>query len=796
MTLVKKRSLIDVNSLVNLDPNVVQGADVGGESGLGGDEHSALVASTPSLSSELRDWVAWYRAGLVGSSSDLIESGGGLDELTGVLNDCTGGLDDDVLGAPGDRSDGSDDRADPLDDRTGPLDEHTAAVDEFDDALGDEDSALDEYTDALEDHTGDLVNDAIAKILRFNDEAIRKASIGLGFRTSSGAGECPWSGAGENPKSSAGERPLSWVGETSSGQKGEVSSSGIDENTSSSVASGPAKATGSLPDPSWGVWRREAWYVAKDQGPSNGRRETSTGAEDPSSSTKRKLGPSTPEYEPGASTSTRELGNSMPKNEIRPTPSPAGTPASHAPLSPVFDSPETFSTRRTTPSSTKVALPHASPTARRPSPSVRRPSPRRPSSLEPPPFSRRPQCSSPLGNATSDQGNATSHQGHDGQRSIAEASICRRWSSPPYFGSSPPYSGPSPLHSGPALLHSGSPPLHSGPSPPHPASPPPHSRPPPLHSGPPPSISVRHSSLSRANIRNVLDALPALSRGRSAPPRATISNATNPNAPSSTRATSSGTEASIYPSAHATTSSPSEAHPVPSSSRLTSTPKPADAVALKPADAEKPQARDFEILLSPPSSLRALPSLTLGDVPLPARPPTFKLSQVPVGLQTALRDAEHLVRAAKEHLARAAKEWTDWRVSRLQGISEPAPPDDAALDDDALRRDALDDIARAIHDTRRMLHKYKTTEIKLDKDPKRTDARCYTEGLRGMMGTCAAFVHGMARDPRACDCAWLCDVRDCVVAHEARIRSAIHALANHDIQARLAELDDLALSMS
>ena len=57
----------------------------------------------------------------------------------------------------------------------------------------------------------------------------------------------------------------------------------------------------------------------------------------------------------------------------------------------------------------------------------------------------------------------------------------------------------------------------------------------------------------------------------------------------------------------------------------------------------------------------------------------------------------------------------------------------AALDD-AARRTALDDIARGIHNTRRMLHRNRTTEIKLDKDPKRVDARCYTEGLEGMMG--------------------------------------------------------------
>lgn len=54
--------------------------------------------------------------------------------------------------------------------------------------------------------------------------------------------------------------------------------------------------------------------------------------------------------------------------------------------------------------------------------------------------------------------------------------------------------------------------------------------------------------------------------------------------------------------------------------------------------------------------------------------------------------------------------------------------------DDAARCIALSDIARAIYNTRRMLHRNRTTEIKLDKDPKRVDARCYTEGLKGMMG--------------------------------------------------------------
>ena len=71
-----------------------------------------------------------------------------------------------------------------------------------------------------------------------------------------------------------------------------------------------------------------------------------------------------------------------------------------------------------------------------------------------------------------------------------------------------------------------------------------------------------------------------------------------------------------------------------------------------------------------------------------------------------------------------------------------APLDDAARDvaldeaalEDTLRRTALSDIARAIQNTRRMLHRNRTTEIKLDKDPKRVDARCYTEGLKGMMG--------------------------------------------------------------
>ena len=62
-----------------------------------------------------------------------------------------------------------------------------------------------------------------------------------------------------------------------------------------------------------------------------------------------------------------------------------------------------------------------------------------------------------------------------------------------------------------------------------------------------------------------------------------------------------------------------------------------------------------------------------------------------------------------------------------------APLDDAALDD-TLRRAALGDIARGIYNTRRMLHRNRTTEIKLDKDPKCVDARCYTEGLEGMMG--------------------------------------------------------------
>ncbi|KAL1681081.1 hypothetical protein EV122DRAFT_250301 [Schizophyllum commune] len=682
-------------SLVSISSSTTQAFGDPGESRVGGSSREVYAREYPapiadslqqsqSLSSELRDWVVWNRAGLVGSSSELSAGANDLGGPIDVLDDYHGATDDyagalgngtraleqhagtfdvhagalgdhndalndrtsalgDHAGAPNDdngtldnntgilgddtgtRSGGAgvlDDHDSTLDDRTGPVDEQTGGPDDDTTALDDDDSVLDEYTDALDDQTGpsdehpsardndinNPVNDVITKILRLDDEAIRKASVSMGI--------CP-------------------AGET---------------------------------NPSWCVWKREAWYVAEDE----------------VSSTSKRDGPSTS------------------KTGSRPTPSPVSLNAGERLPTPIFDSPETFSTRRTTPSPAKVALPQASYAAHRPSSS-------RPSSLVPPPFA------SPSGDERCNRVDKS----NSGQRVAQTMETYRRWSSPP----------------------------HTGPLTPHPRL----------------SPSVQHSAPSRANMKNVLDALPALSRGCPAPLTTSVPNAFHPNAPSPSRAGPSGPS-----SAQAVTATPptlsSSAPPAPSSS--------------------------IEVVLSPSSSLRTLPTLAH-----PASQPTFKLSQVPVGLQKTLHDAEHLAQAAKERIPEST---SSEHASDNSNALRRAPLDDAARGaplNDVARRTALSDIARAIHDTRRMLHRNRTTEIKLDKDSKHVDAKCYTDGLKGMMGTCTTFSHQLANDPgsaRTCGNDWLCKMRDKIVAQEARIRSAIHALGNHEISEKLTALEELA----
>ncbi|KAL1701103.1 hypothetical protein EV121DRAFT_212788 [Schizophyllum commune] len=639
LTLVQKRSLVSISS------STTQAFGDPGESRVGGRSREVYAREYPapiadslqqsqSLSSELRDWVVWNRAGLVGSSSELNHNDAlndrtsALGDHAGAPNDDNGTLDNDtgILGDDtGTRSGGAgvlDDHDSTLDDRTGPVDEQTGGTDDDTSALDDDDSVLDEYTDALDDQTGpsdenpsahdndinNPVNDVITKILRLDDEAIRKASVSMGI--------CP-------------------AGET---------------------------------NPSWCVWKREAWYVAEDE----------------VSSTSKRDGPSTS------------------KTESRPTPSPVSLNAGERLPTPIFDSPETFSTRRTTPSPAKVALPQASYAAYPPSSS-------RPSSLVPPPFA------SPSGDERCNRVGKS----NSGQRVAQTMETYRRWSSPP----------------------------HTGPLTPHPRL----------------SPSVQHSAPSRANMKIVLDALPALSRGCPAPLTTSVPNAFHPNAPSPSRAGPSGPS-----SAQAVTATPptlsSSAPPAPSSS--------------------------IEVVLSPSSSLRTLPTLAH-----PASQPTFKLSQVPVGLQKTLHDVEHLAQAAKEHIPEST---SSEHASDNSNALRRAPLDDAARGaplNDVARRTALSDIARAIRNTRRMLLRNRTTEIKLDKDSKHVDAKCYTDGLKGMMGTCTTFSHQLANDPgsaRTCGTDWLCKMRDKIVAQEARIRSAIHALVNHEISEKLTALEDLA----
>ncbi|KAL1661678.1 hypothetical protein GGF50DRAFT_60604 [Schizophyllum commune] len=699
LTLVQRRSLVSISS------STTQAFGGPGESRVGGGsrevyarEHPAPIADSlqhsQSLSSELRDWVVWDRAGLVGSNRELSAGANDLGELddysgaledyagtfdvhAGALGDHTSALDDDIgtldnnTGGLGDdtgtRSDGADVldvHINALDDRTGTLDEQTGGPDDDTTALDDDDSVLDEYTDARDDQTGPCdehpgardndisnpVNDAISKILRLDDEAIRKASVSMGIRP---------------------------AGET---------------------------------DPSWCVWKREASYVAENEGPSTFQHEGAP-------SSKRD----------GPSTSKLELGPSSKSEDRRPTPSPVSLNAGESLPTPIFDSPETFSTRRTTPSPTKVALPHVSP----------HPQPLRPASIVPPPFA------SPSG----DERCGRVDKSNSGQHVAQTMETYRRWSSPP----------------------------HTGPLTPHPA---------PLAPHPRPSPSVQHPAPSRANLKNVLDALPALSRGCPAPLTTSVPTAFHPNAPSPSQAGPSGPSSAKASNEHLERPTSIKNPPSPSSTKpqapSTLTP-PALSSSAPPASSSS-----IEIVLSPSSSLRTLPSLAQ-----PARQTIFKLSLVPLGVQKTLQDAEHLAREAKAH---GGANSNALRRAPLDDAARRTALDDAALED-TLRRAALSDIARAIYNTRRMLHRNKTTEIKLDKDPKCVDARCYTEGLKGIMGTCAAFSDRLAHDPfsaRTCSSDWFCEMRDKIVAQEASIRSAIHALVNHEISEKLTALEDLS----
>ncbi|KAL1691663.1 hypothetical protein GGG16DRAFT_53251 [Schizophyllum commune] len=685
LTLVQRRSLVSISSSTTQAFGGPGGSRVGGESRAGGESrYPAPVADflhhSQSLSSELRDWVVWGRAGLVGSSSELsADHAGALDDHAGAPNEDIGTLDNDtgILGDDtGTRSGGAgvpDDHIEALDDLTGTFDAQTGGLDDDATALDDGDSVLDEYTDALDDQTGpsdehpgardndisNPVNDVITKILRLDDEAIRKASVSMGIRP---------------------------AGET---------------------------------DPSWCVWKREASYVAENEGPSTFQHEGAP-------SSKRD----------GPSTSKLELGPSSKSEDRRPTPSPVSLNAGESLPTPIFDSPETFSTRRTTPSPTKVALPHVSP----------HPQPLRPASIVPPPFA------SPSG----DERCGRVDKSNSGQHVAQTMETYRRWSSPP----------------------------HTGPLTPHPA---------PLAPHPRPSPSVQHPAPSRANLKNVLDALPALSRGCPTPLTTTVPNALHPNAPSPSRAGLSGPSVTTSSSnEHLERPTSAKKPPAPSNTELPSPPStrpPAPSTSTPPALSSSSPAvpsSSIENVLSPSSSLRTLPSLAQ-----PARQTIFKLSLVPLGVQKTLQDAEHLAREAKAH---GGANSNALRRAPLDDAARRTALDDAALED-TLRRAALSDIARAIYNTRRMLHRNKTTEIKLDKDPKCVDARCYTEGLKGMMGTCAAFSDRLANDPAsACTCGtdWLCGMRDKIVAQEARIRSAIHALGNHEISEKLTALEELA----
>ncbi|KAI5822154.1 hypothetical protein K523DRAFT_422184 [Schizophyllum commune Tattone D] len=303
-------------------------------------------------------------------------------------------------------------------------------------------------------------------------------------------------------------------------------------------------------------------------------------------------------------------------------------------------------------------------------------------------------------------------------------------------------------------------------------------------------------------MKNVLDALPALSRGCPAPLTTSVPTAFHPNAPSPSQAGPSGpSSAKASSNEHLERPTSIKNPPSPSSTKppAPSSTKPQAPSTLTPpalsSSAPPASSSSIEIVLSPSSSLRTLPSLAQ-----PARQTIFKLSLVPLGVQKTLQDAEHLAREAK---ARIPESISSEHGGANSNALRRAPLDDAArrtaLDDaaleDTLRRAALSDIARAIYNTRRMLHRNKTTEIKLDKDPKCVDARYYTEGLKGMMGTCAAFSDRLANDPAsACTCGtdWLCGMRDKIVAQEARIRSAIHALGNHEISEKLTALEELA----
>ncbi|KAL1713145.1 hypothetical protein EV715DRAFT_212267 [Schizophyllum commune] len=667
LTLVQKRSLVSITSSTTQAFGGPGESRFGGEPRVGGEsrdvyarEYLASVAGSlqhsESLSSELRDWVVWNRAGLVGSSSELSAGANDLGEPIGVLDEYPGALDDRTasglsndFGALDDHTD----NADVLDENAGPLDDTTGGLDDRSGALNDHTEALDDNADTSANYINNPVNDVISKILRLDDEAIRKASVSMGIRP---------------------------AGET---------------------------------NPSWGVWKREVWYVAEDE----------------VSSTSKRDGPSTSKSELGPLTSKLELGPSSKSEDHRPTPSPVSLNARESLSTPIFDSPETFSTQQTTPSPTKVALPHASP----------HPQPLRPASIAPPPFA------SPSG----DERCGRVNKSNSGQHVAQTMENYRRWSPPP----------------------------HAEPLTPHPR----------------PSPSVQYSAPSRANMKNVLDALPALSRGCPAPLTTSVPTAFHPNAPSPSRAGPSGpSSAKASSNEHLERPTSIKNPPSPSSTKppAPSNTKPQAPSTLTPpalsSSAPPASSSSIEIVLSPSSSLRTLPSLAQ-----PSRQTTFKLSLVPLGVQKTLQDAEHLAREAKAH---GGANSNALRRAPLDDAARRTTLDDAALED-TLRRAALSDIARAIHDTRRMLHRNRTTEIKLDKDSKHVDAKCYTDGLKGMMGTCTTFSHQLANDPgsaRTCGTGWLCKMRDKIVAQEARIRSAIHALVNHEISDKLTALEELA----